>query len=132
MKKESKVYFKEIVLLPIHIKMHAWIVNDQERMAQLFHEAYGAEKEYYYDEITPFQVCVISSTDDSKFKGERIIVLNILKLDLKVLVHEINHVFYKLNKMIGQKMTQSNQEWHSYMLEHLYDQLDKLDKYTKL
>ena len=86
---------------------------------------------YYKDNISPNQCAIISSTSNSLTKGETVIEVNISDLELKVLVHELNHVYYQLCEICSIDLDKASQEWHSYTLEYLYDQLDKLTKFEK-
>lgn len=124
-------YFKELSLYPMEIKLHVWVLSNVEVMAELFHRHYGECPSYYKDNISPNQCAIISSTTNSLTKGETVIEVNISDLELKVLVHELNHVYYQLCEICSIDLDKASQEWHSYTLEYLYDQLDKLTKFEK-
>lgn len=111
---------KTIPLYPTEFRVDVWICDDKDKLCNHFHKRYGASIEYYEGDVTPNQVAVLNATDKSELKGETIIVMNVTSFKMPVIVHELNHVFYHLCKILLMDMTYDNQEWHSYMLEYLY------------
>ena len=118
----QKCYLKSIRLYPTLFHVDVWICSDLDLLANQFSRRYGASVEYYKEDLELNSTQDIKPTANSELKGDYTIVVNMQKLDLPTLVHELNHVFYHLLKIIGVKISMDNSEWHSYMLEYLYEE----------
>jgi hypothetical protein len=112
---------KTIQLYPTEFCVDIWICNNQKNLSNHFHNRYGASEEFYFEDTLPNQVAVINATDLSELKGETRIVMNVNSFDTSIIVHELNHVFYHLCKILHVELTFDNQEWHSYMLEYMFN-----------
>jgi len=123
--------YKEIRLVPTLFYLDVFIGKTKE-LPKIFNNFYGASVDYYKDTITPLQVCTINSTHKSKFNGEIRIVLNVKNFDIPILFHEINHVLWHLHKLTGIELNYNSQEWSSYFLENIYNEIIRKDNYIIL
>ena len=121
--------FRCIQLFPTEFCLDIWICNDQTKLAKYFNARYGADIEYYIESYSPNECGVICSTDISQHKGRRCVFIHVDSFDLGVMVHEANHAYYKLCKIIGHELKQNSQEWHSYMIEYIFNNMVKFDLY---
>lgn len=122
----SKILLKEIPLYPTSFKVDVWIGNINE-LPKLFHKRYGASIEYYEGMISHNQCMDLISTDNSELKGSHRIIVNMSRIVPGIVLHEMNHVIYYLSKITGVELNYQSQEWHSYMLEYLFNECMKKD-----
>lgn len=113
-------FFKTIPLYPTLFHVDIWICSNLENLSECFSKRYGANKEYYQNELRPNQTTTIVATKDSELKGLKTIVVNMNDWDNNIVVHEMNHVVYTLAEICGLETGPKNQEWISYMLEYLF------------
>ena len=127
-------YHKPIRLYPTLFYVDVWICDDKSYLAKVFNKYYGASVEFYEEEeIFDNYVGSISSKDNSEFKGDTRFVLKIIDLnDIGILIHELNHVYYHLCNKLNIELSFKSQEWHSYMLEYLYEESKEINTYTKI
>ena len=125
----EKCYLKSVRLYPTLFYVDAWICRDNNKLAKIFHKYYGASVEYYKEDILDDYVSTVNSTNKSVFKGDKRIILKLYKMDIGTLIHELNHVYYHLCNTIMAKISYDSQEWHSYMLEYLYEELKSISKF---
>lgn len=118
----QKCYFKSIRLYPTDFHVDVWIGKDRDLLAETFHKRYGASVDYYKEELRENAVQTLSATEKSELKGDKVIVMNVQSLDLGILIHELNHVYYHLCDILHIPLHTEAQEWHSYMLEYLYNE----------
>jgi len=125
----TKCYFTSIRLYPTLFHVDVWICSDLDVIASHFNKRYGSSTEYYKEDLRNNSTQDIKPTKDSELKGDYTIVVNIDKLDFGVLIHELNHAYYHLCEIIGAKTNKESSEWHSYMLEYLFNECKSLDKF---
>lgn len=130
--RKNIVSFKEVCLYPTKFRLHVWVCDDRYILAGLFHRYYGATVEYYTENLSKNQVATIDSSSDSVSRGHTVIVMNLSRLDMSVLVHEINHVIYHLGSVCGVEITKSSQEWTSCMMQYIYDSSCNIKEYEKV
>lgn len=121
------IKLKTIPLYPTHFRVDVWLANNLSLLAEQFHLRYGASAEYYENSLTPNQCMHLISTSESELKGEHIIVVNMKNPSCYTLIHEMNHVVYYLAKLTNVELSFDSQEWHSYMLEYLYENASQKD-----
>lgn len=119
---------KTIKLLPTSWSVDIWLYEKKGELAKKFHKRYGASIEHYEEEYLQDAVFVLSSTKKSELKGVSQIVCIVTDKREKVLLHELNHVVYSLFFQIGISDYPTNQEWHSYYLEYLFEEVKKILK----
>jgi len=128
---EKKVAkFKNIKLLPTHHTVDVWVCDDLDELSMLFSKRYGANKEHYESEVTPYQVAMITATKSSMGKGDTFIVCNMKDIDLSVLVHEIFHILCHLSGETGIEIGPKSQEWCAYFSEYLFNQMKDIKTYS--
>lgn len=118
----GKILFKEIPLLPTKFHVDVWVCNDITLLPEKFHKRYGASIEYYKDALINNSVVSLISTPDAELQSTQRIVVTIDNFDTNVIVHESNHVVYHLSKHCNLETDYNSQEWHSYMLEYIFEQ----------
>lgn len=125
----QKCYFKSIRLYPSEFEVDVWIGKDRDLLAENFHKRYGASVDYYKEELRDNAVQVLRATMKSELKGDKVIVMNVESLDLGILIHELNHIYYHLCSILHITLHHESQEWHSYMLEYLYEETKDIKTY---
>ena len=128
--KKKKTPFKmyEIQLPPTLYTMDLWLCNDLEGIPKAFSKRYGASTEYYKEEaISNNFAAIISPTPDAPLKETRLVCFLTDFSNLTV-IHEANHIVYKLFKVIGQEICQEVQELHCIFLEYITDKIFKTVK----
>jgi hypothetical protein len=118
--------FKSIPLLPTKFSLDVWICDDLDELSAAFSVRYGASVEYYKGDLRPDAVEVISSTEASESRGDKVIVMNMQKLDAVIVLHEVIHVVFKLSKITGIEICQKSQEWVAYFVEYIYEEILKM------
>jgi hypothetical protein len=127
----TKVNYQNIRLAPTHWTLDVWVCNNKENLLRAFNKRYGASVEYYRDWLTMNQVCNISSIKKSEGKGENYIILNVTSLNTQVLVHEIIHVIFQMNKKTHIDICDDSQEWVAYMTDYLFEYIRNPKNYKE-
>ena len=118
--------FKKIPLFPTKFDLDVWVCDDLEELSKSFQIKYGASSEYYKDELKPDAVQFLDSTVESESGGDRVIVMNMQKIEDSVVVHEIAHVLFKLSDVVGIEVSSKSQEWCAYFMEYVYEEIMKM------
>lgn len=129
------ILHKTLKIVPSEWELDVFVApfEDELELCKVFHKRYGASAEYYAEEMGQGNwVWSIDSTDDSEMKGKKLIVMKLRKLDLGVLVHELNHVMWHYSRYSGAKLCYDSQEWGSLLIEYLFNQTYKEDSYQEL
>lgn len=126
-----KALLKEIKLYPTDFKLDVWVCDEVNYLTQCFEKRYGDQHSYYQSELVlhPNACRLIHSTETSEHKGNIIVVVNLEIFDLPTLVHELNHVIYKLIEITGLELVT---EWTSYLLEYLFKECSDMRNYLNV
>jgi len=126
--------FREIDIQPTMWKLDVIVTKNMDRKAcDFMSKRYGANWESYYNDASTDSVCTIHGTESSEL-GSRTRFVMILRglSEKKIIVHELIHVLYRLEEHIGMEINANSQEWQALMMEYLFDETCKVEKYKTI
>jgi hypothetical protein len=126
------ILLQTIPLLPTKFKVDVWLCNDLKALSSHYDKRYAIRSSVFWNNASLNQVSTIEAGMDSLLKGEKRIVMNINRLSHGTIVHECNHIYYHLCKCIHTDANYDSQEWHSYMLEYLFESIINKKNYKKV
>lgn len=118
---------KTIKLLPTDFYLDVWVGGSVATLAKAFAKRYGASVEYYKEDMGINSLSTINTTNESELKGHTRFVMILQRKNNKVIVHEILHLLWHMNKRIGLEMSFESQEWQACMFDYVYAEI--IDKY---
>jgi hypothetical protein len=114
---------KTIKLLPTDFCVDVWIGGSISTLAEAFSKRYGASIEYYKEDMHINSLSTINSSDDSELKGHTRFVMILQKKNNQVIVHEVLHLLWHMNKRIGLEMSFESQEWQACMFDYVFSEI---------
>lgn len=121
---------KRIRLYPTEFTLDVFVGDVKEDLANEFKKKYGSSYEYWLDYIVPNCVYKIKAEEDSEGKGSTEFAMSLTKFKHGVIAHECVHVVHELAHHIGLSTGYKSTEWFAYMVEYIFDEIEKME--TKL
>lgn len=124
--------YKSIRMIPTHINLDIYYCNNGDNLARYFAKKYGESYEYWrnkniaYNDLT---IAEIAPNYDGDISNKQRIVIKLEEFKYSKILHEINHVYYSICKIIGMDLNQKSQEMHSYYLGYLFDECTNINSF---
>jgi len=118
------LYFKTIRLEPTNWSLDVIVGTDADQIATFCAARYGYSKEYHEEDADGDWVSRFDSKEDSELKGERRIIMKLRDLKNKgIMIHELMHVLFYLEKATAIEINWSSQEWVAIFMERTWNEL---------
>ena len=127
------IKFKEIRLYPTMHHVDVWITEEPSSLNDIFMKRYGMKQsDIDNDPINSDECMLLYTQKESDLNGEKrfVIVLNNNK-DAHVVVHEVNHLKWQLSGETGLEINTHSQEWQSYFMDYITEEILKDDYNTQ-
>jgi len=123
------IQHKVIRLVPANWHLDVFLGGTKDERNELMLSLFGIP-----DELPNADdyVHVMQSTKRAQYKGHKRIILVVEKLDAKVVVHEMMHVLWRANVLIGYEMNYESQEWQATFMEYLFVEIMDKKGYMKI
>ncbi len=134
MSKKKSIKFKNIRLYPSIQTVDVWIVNDIENLPYAFEKRYGANMEYYHNEINDIAqssiayVQNISGTKNSESNAMNIVAV-FFDLKPEYIVHESIHIIAHASELVGIEFNNKTDEWLACLAEYLFIEISDIKTY---
>ena len=122
--------FKEIKLLPTLFTLDVFITNNVNKLVPIFEKRYGLTlQDMEGTQIN--EVSIIDSGKKSELKGHTRICLIMGSFNIGTIIHEMQHIIWKLSKLTNIELNYDSQEWQACFMEYLYSEIMKKN-YTNI
>lgn len=128
---------KIITLYPtdrtLHVFQRDWENREQE--AKLMSKLYGGDHVSNEKHIGEFKTFATSlHPQKGQYEGMVIYVIFLDKTlcDSGTIVHECNHILHYISKDLGLEISYEAQEWNSYFLDYVFQQVSDLKGYKTI